>query len=146
MASAASPSAADPKMTDLYSHTAQISSSRACAEDGYFKCPIPLNIDGDIWSDMGWYFCWVLGGRTSDTQLARRKLVKKIHPDHGGRRRPAAAMVPPPRRRDIPQAAHILRSKLMSLKLGLSIVININLTIHRGASASVVGCVLFFST
>jgi hypothetical protein len=32
----------------------------------------------------------------------------------------------------------------MSLKLGLVIVININLTIHRGASTSVVGCVLFF--
>jgi hypothetical protein len=32
------------------------------------------------------------------------------------------------------------------LKLGLVIVININLTIHCGASTSIVGCVLFFST
>ncbi len=36
---------------------------------------------------------------------------------------------PPPHRRDILQAAHILCSKLMSLKLDLIIVINIYLTI-----------------
>jgi hypothetical protein len=58
MVSDASPSAADPKMTDLYSHTAQISSSRACAEDGYLKSPHPTIIDGDMWSDSGWF----LGG------------------------------------------------------------------------------------
>ena len=39
-------------------------------------------------------FCWFLGWQTSDTRLARRKLGKKIHPDHGGRRRPMTAMAP----------------------------------------------------
>jgi hypothetical protein len=43
---------------------------------------------------------WVGGHLTRKSQLARRKLCKKIHPDHGGRRRPTAAMVPSPRRRD----------------------------------------------
>jgi hypothetical protein len=41
-------------------------------------------------------FWWFWGCGTSDTQLARRKLAKKTHPNHGGRRRPTAAMVPPP--------------------------------------------------
>jgi hypothetical protein len=31
-----------------------------------------------------------------DAQLAKRKLGKKIHPDHGSRQRPLAAMVTPP--------------------------------------------------
>jgi hypothetical protein len=35
-------------------------------------------------------FLLVLGLATSDTRLARRKLGKKIHPDHGGRRRPSS--------------------------------------------------------
>jgi hypothetical protein len=70
MASAASPSAANPEMAEQCNHTAQASSHHACAEDRYFKRPIPPNIDGDIWSDMGWYFCWFLGGRTSDTEIA----------------------------------------------------------------------------
>ena len=56
MASAASPSASDPKMADLCNHTAQASSSDGCAEDGYFKRPIQPNIDGDIWSVSGWVF------------------------------------------------------------------------------------------
>jgi hypothetical protein len=77
-------------------------------------------------------------------RLARQKLDQKIHPDHGGRCHPTTAMAPHSRRRGKRQSANILRSKLMSLKLGLIFVININLTIHRGASTSVVGCVLFF--
>ncbi len=36
-----------------------------------------------------------------DAQLARQKLGKKIHPDHGDHQRPTAAMVNPPRRRVI---------------------------------------------
>jgi hypothetical protein len=79
-------------------------------------------------------------------RLARRTLDKKIHPDHGGRRHPTTAMAPHSRRQGKQQSANILCSKLMSLKLGLIFIININLTIHRGASTSVVGCVLFFST
>ncbi len=69
MASAASPSAADPKikMADLCNHMAQASSSDGCAEDGYFKRPIQPNIDGDIWSVSGWDFCWFLVWQTSDT-------------------------------------------------------------------------------
>ena len=35
------------------------SSSYACAEDGYFKRPDTMSIDGDIRSDSGW-FLWVL--------------------------------------------------------------------------------------
>ena len=54
MASAASPSAADPKMRDLCNHTTQASSSDGCAEDGYFTRPIQPNIDGDIWPVSGW--------------------------------------------------------------------------------------------
>jgi len=70
MASAASPSAADSKMADLWSkmadlwnHTAQASSSDGCTEDGYFKCPIQPNIDGDIWSVSGWVFVGFWVGR-----------------------------------------------------------------------------------
>jgi hypothetical protein len=35
---------------------AHASSSYACAEDGYFKLPDTMSIDGDIWSDSGWFF------------------------------------------------------------------------------------------
>jgi hypothetical protein len=56
MASAASPSTANPKMAELCNHTAHASSHYACTEDGYFKRPILQNIDGDIWSDSGWFF------------------------------------------------------------------------------------------
>jgi hypothetical protein len=56
MASAASPSAADPKMVELCSHMAQPSSHRACAEDGRLKCPHPPHIGGDFLSDSGWVF------------------------------------------------------------------------------------------
>jgi hypothetical protein len=79
-------------------------------------------------------------------RLARWKLGKKIHPNHGGRRHPMAAMAPHSRRRGKQQSANILHSKCMSLKLGLFIVININLTIHCSVSLSIVGCVLDFST
>ena len=44
MASAASPSAANPNMEDLCNHTALAYSSDGCAEDGYFKRPIQPNI------------------------------------------------------------------------------------------------------
>ena len=61
MASAASPSAADPKMADLCNHMVQASLSNECTEDGYFKRPIHPNIDGDIWLVRGWVFVvfWV---------------------------------------------------------------------------------------
>ena len=35
---------------------AHVSSSYACAEDGYFKRPHTACIDGDIQSDSGWFF------------------------------------------------------------------------------------------
>jgi hypothetical protein len=76
-------------------------------------------------------------------QLARWKLGKKIHPNHGGRCHPTASMVPLPQCYQIPRASNTLRYNYMLLKLGLIIVISINLTIHRGALTSVVGCVLF---
>jgi hypothetical protein len=56
MASAASPSAANPKMVKLCSHTAQPSSNHACTENGCLKCPHPPNIGGDFWSDSDWIF------------------------------------------------------------------------------------------
>jgi hypothetical protein len=34
---------------------AHVSSSYACAEDGYFKRPNTMSIDGDIWLDSGWF-------------------------------------------------------------------------------------------
>jgi hypothetical protein len=53
-----------------------------------------------------------------DAQLAKRKLGKKIHPDHGGCQRPTAAMVTPPRRRVIRQSPNsMISDKSMSLKL-----------------------------
>ena len=63
MVSAASPSAADPKMADLCNHMAQASSSDGHAEDGYFKRSIHSNIDGDIWSVSGWVFVGFWVGR-----------------------------------------------------------------------------------
>jgi hypothetical protein len=63
MASAASPSAADPKMADLCNHTAHVSLSDGFAEDGYFKRPIQPNIDGDIWSVNGCFFVGFWVGR-----------------------------------------------------------------------------------
>ncbi len=41
MAFAASPRAANPKMVESPASMAHASSSYACAEDGYFKHPIP---------------------------------------------------------------------------------------------------------
>ena len=48
MASAASPRADDPKMMESPASMVHASSSYACAEDGYFKRPDTMSIDGDI--------------------------------------------------------------------------------------------------
>jgi hypothetical protein len=70
MTPAASPRAAYPKMVESPASMAHASSSYACAEDGYFKRPHTVSIDGDIQLDSGCFFadcsCW-----TFDTQLAR---------------------------------------------------------------------------
>ncbi len=64
MASAASPRANDPKMMESPASMVHASSSYACAEDGYFKRPDTMSIDGDIWSDSGWFFVgFGVGGR-----------------------------------------------------------------------------------
>jgi hypothetical protein len=55
MASTASSTAADPKMVESPASMVHVSSSYACAEDGYFKCPHTASIDGDIWLDSGWF-------------------------------------------------------------------------------------------
>ena len=55
MVSDASPGTADPKMNESFVHTAQTCSERARAQDGYFKRPHPTIIDGDMWSDSGWF-------------------------------------------------------------------------------------------
>jgi hypothetical protein len=41
MVSDASPGTTDPKMNELFVHTAQMSSDHACAQDGYFERPHP---------------------------------------------------------------------------------------------------------
>ncbi len=68
---------------------------------------------------------WVWGWGTSDMQLARLKICKKIHPNHGGRCRPTAAMVPSLRHRRILQLPNMLCNKYMSLKLENTIVFTI---------------------
>jgi hypothetical protein len=50
-------------------------------------------------------------------QLARQKLVKNTHPNHGGRHRLTAAMVPSPQHRRIQQLANMQCNKSMLLKL-----------------------------
>ncbi len=55
MVSDASPGTADPKMNESFVHTAQMSSDRACAQDGYFEPPDLTIIDGDKRSDSGWF-------------------------------------------------------------------------------------------
>jgi hypothetical protein len=59
------------------------------------------------WLVFGWFWGW----GTSDTQLARQKLGKKTHPNHGGCHRPTAAMVPSSRHHHIQQLANMLRIK-----------------------------------
>jgi len=59
------------------------------------------------------------------TRLARQKLCKKIHPDHGGRRRPMATMALWSRRWGITKLANILRDK--SVPLNLEYIFNINI-------------------
>jgi hypothetical protein len=55
MVSEASPGTADPKMNKSFVRAAQISSDRACAQDGYFKRPHPTIIYGDKRSDRAWF-------------------------------------------------------------------------------------------
>jgi hypothetical protein len=64
MASAASPRATNPKMVESPASMAHESSSYACAEDEYFKCPHTASTDGNIWLDSGWFFVsFGVGGR-----------------------------------------------------------------------------------
>jgi hypothetical protein len=56
MVSDASPGTTNPKMNESCVHKAQMSSDRACAQDGYFERPHPTIIDGDKGSDSGWFF------------------------------------------------------------------------------------------
>ncbi len=55
MVSDASPGTADPKMKESFVHTAQMSSNRACTQDGYFKRLHPTIVDDDKRSDSGWF-------------------------------------------------------------------------------------------
>ncbi len=73
------------------------------------------------WLGFGWFWGW----GTLDMQLARQKLGKKAHPNHGGHHCPTAAMVPSFRHRHIQQLANMLRNKSMSLKLDNIIVFTI---------------------
>ena len=55
MASAALPRASDPKMVESPASMAHASSCYACTEDGYFKRPHTISIDGDMRLDSGWF-------------------------------------------------------------------------------------------
>jgi hypothetical protein len=66
----------------------------------------------------GWFWSW----GTSDTQLARQKLGKNTHPNHGGRHCPMATMVPSRQHHCIQKLANMLRDKVMLLKLENMIV------------------------
>ena len=61
MVSDASPGTADPKMNESFVHTAHTCSERARAQDRHLKCPHPTIIDGDMWSDSGWFLCGSFG-------------------------------------------------------------------------------------
>jgi len=72
------------------------------------------------------HFIATLAGVSDDFPIHQwHELVLQIV----GRRRLTAAMAPLPRRRDIPQAAHTVRYKSMSLKLKNTIIITLNSTI-----------------
>jgi hypothetical protein len=112
MVSDASLGTATSKMNNSLIHMAHASSNRACAQDGYLKCPHPTIIDSD--RDIRWDSVvdfWVLGLGDSDTWLAREKLGKNTHPNHGSHHRPMAAMVPFPQHRHIQQLANMLHDK-----------------------------------
>ena len=62
MVSAASHKATDPKMVESQVSMAHLPSSYACTEDGYFKHPHMLIIDGDNLSASSWFFlCFGVG-------------------------------------------------------------------------------------
>ncbi len=54
MVSAAPPRAANPKILESTASTAHASSSYACAQDEYLKCPHTTSIEGDKRLDCGW--------------------------------------------------------------------------------------------
>jgi hypothetical protein len=56
MVSAALLRAVDPKVMESPVSMAHAMSSYACAEDGYFKRPHTISIDGDKRLDSGWFF------------------------------------------------------------------------------------------
>jgi hypothetical protein len=58
MVSDASPGTATPKLNKSFVHMVHVSSDRACAQDGYLKCPHPAITAGDIRWDSGCF----LGG------------------------------------------------------------------------------------
>jgi hypothetical protein len=72
-------------------------------------------------------FGWLWGWGTSDTRLARQKLGKNTHPNHGGCHCLMAAMVPSPRHCRIQQLANMLHDKSMLLKLENIIVLTMYL-------------------
>jgi hypothetical protein len=80
----------------------------------------------------GWFWSW----ERSDTQLARQKLGKNTHPNHGGHHCPMAAMVPSPWHRRIQQLANMLCNNSMLLKLENSIVFTMYLLVILRHDAS----------
>ncbi len=73
------------------------------------------------WLVFEWFWVW----GTLDTQLARQKLSKKTHPNHGDHHGPTAAMVPSSGHRYIHQIANMLHSNSISLTLENIVVFTI---------------------
>jgi hypothetical protein len=73
-------------------------------------------------------------------RLARWKLGKKTHSNHGGHHCPMAAMVPFPRHCRIQQLANMLHDKSMLLKLENIIVFTIYLLAFLRHDASSTRC------
>jgi hypothetical protein len=72
MVSNASPGTAAPKMNNSFVHMAHVSSDRACAQDGYLKCPHLTIIDGDMRWDSGWFLGdFGVGGHWTHDYLGR---------------------------------------------------------------------------
>jgi hypothetical protein len=84
------------------------------------------------WLVFGWFWSW----GTSDIQLARQKLGKSTHSNHGGRHCQMATMVPSPWHHCIKQLANILCNKSMLLKIENIIVFTMYLLANVRHKAS----------
>ncbi len=99
----------------------------------------------EIWGGTVVGFWVVLELRDIGHALARQKLGKNTHPNHGGSRCPMTAMVPSPRHRHIQQLANMLRDKSMLLKLENIIVFTMYILAILRHDALSTCCALVFA-